>query len=214
MKKTMMGVGLGMAALASAYAGEVYVGAGFPGYTVGYAQTLSDALGLRGEYTGGKTFTGDGNSDGIDYSARFKSQIVGGFADWHPFNGGFRVAAGVTLNDSKFHVTATGNNTRATINGKTVNLTGERYDVDLTYPKVTPYLGVGYGFKPQGGTGWGFYTDFGVTFGRYKTEVSTTVVNRFGITQADVDAESASLRDSVNQASVFPKFSIGLTYRF
>lgn len=49
---------------------------------------------------------------------------------------------------------------------------------------------------------------------RFKTETTTSLVGRQGITQADVDAESASLRDSTARLSVLAKLSVGVSYRF
>ncbi|MCY7369967.1 MAG: hypothetical protein LH479_03640 [Polaromonas sp.] len=50
--------------------------------------------------------------------------------------------------------------------------------------------------------------------GRFKTDTTTSLVGKQGITQADVDAETASLRDSTARLSVLPKFSVGVSYRF
>lgn len=79
---------------------------------------------------------------------------------------------------------------------------------------VTPYVGLGWGFSPSNTPGFGFYADLGVLIGRFKTEVTTTLVGKQGITQADIDAETADLRDSTAKLSVLPKFSVGVSYRF
>ena len=201
-------------ASASAQAGDVYLGLGFPFYTVGYAYTLNDAVGLRGEYSGLGTVKRDRTEDGITYRGRFKHQMIGAYGDWHPMAGGFRVVGGITLNDTKVNLVATGATATANINGKRVSLAGETYNVDLIYPKVTPYVGVGYGFSPRSAPGFGFYVDAGVTIGKFKTEATTSLVGRQGITQADVDAETAQLRESTAKLSVLPKFSVGVNYRF
>jgi hypothetical protein len=212
MKKLSIAFVASLAAL-SAQAGDIYGGIGFPNYSLGYAQTMSDALGLRAEYSGGTNISKNGVRDGINFVGNFKSQMVGGFADWHPMDGGFRLTSGITFNDTKFTLQATGSTT-STINGKPVNLSGETFNVNVIYPSVTPYLGMGYGFKPNSGKGWGFYTDAGVTIGKFKADVSTSIVGKQGVTQADVDAQTATLRDGLNKLSVFPKFSVGASYSF
>ena len=212
MKKTL--VALTIAAASSAYAGDLYLGLGFPFYTVGYAHTLSDAFGVRGEYAGLRTVKRDITEDGINYQGRLKHQTFGAFGDWHPMNGAFRVVGGLTLNDTQFDLTATSSAVTANINGKTVNLANETYNVELTYPRVTPYVGLGYGFSPANKPGFGFYADVGVMIGRFKAETTTSLVGKQGITQADVDAETASLRDSTARLSVLPKLSVGVSYRF
>ena len=214
MKKNILTALVFAAASASAQAGDLYLGLGFPTYTVGYAHTLNDAFGLRGEYSSLGTVKRDTVEDGINYQVRFKHQVVGAYGDWHPTAGGFRVVGGITLNDTKVNLVATSATATANINGKTVSLAGETYNVDLIYPKVTPYVGVGYGFSPTSAPGFGFYVDAGVNIGKFKTEATTSLVGKQGITQADVDAETSQLRESTAKLSVLPKLSVGVNYRF
>lgn len=214
MKKTLLTALVFVAASASAQAGDLYLGLGFPFYTVGYAYTLNDAVGLRGEYSGLGTVKRDRTENGINYQGRFRHQMVGAYGDWHPTTGGFRVVGGITLNDTKVNLVATGGSATATIGTKTVSLAGETYNVDLVYPKATPYVGLGYGFSPKSGPGFGFYVDAGVSIGKFKTEATTSLVGKRGITQADVDAETAQLRESTAKLSALPKFSVGVNYRF
>lgn len=214
MKKTLLALALSAAAASSAYAGDLYMGLGFPTYTVGYAHTVNDAFGVRGEYSILPTVKRDTTEEGINYQGRFKHQTIGAFGDWHPMNGAFRVVGGLTLNDTKLSLVATSAAATATINGKTINLANESFNVNLIYPRVTPYVGLGWGFSPSNTPGFGFYADLGVLIGRFKTEVTTTLVGKQGITQADIDAETADLRDSTAKLSVLPKFSVGVSYRF
>ena len=214
MKKTLLTALVLAGASASAQAGDLYLGLGFPFYTVGYAYTLNDAVGLRGEYSGLGTVKRDRTENGINYQGRFRHQMVGAYGDWHPTTGGFRVVGGITLNDTKVNLVATSGTATANINGKTVSLAGETYNVDLIYPKVTPYVGVGYGFSPRNTPGFGFYVDAGVTIGKFKTEATTSLVGKRGITQADVDAETVQLRESTAKLSALPKVSVGVSYRF
>jgi len=214
MKKTLLTAFVLAAASSSVQAGDLYLGLGFPFYTVGYAYTLNDAVGLRGEYSGLGTVKRDRTEDGINYRGRFKHQMVGAYGDWHPMAGGFRVVGGITLNDTKVNLVATSATATANINGKTVSLAGETYNVDLIYPKVTPYVGLGYGFSPTSAPGFGFYVDAGVSIGKFKTEATTSLVGKQGITQADVDAQTSQLRESTAKLSVLPKFSVGVNYRF
>lgn len=214
MKKTLLTAVMLAAASTAAQAGDLYLGLGFPTYTLGYAHTLNDAFALRGEYSGLGTVKRDTVEDGINYQVRLKHQVVGAYGDWHPTGGGFRVVGGITLNDTKFNLVATGANATANINGKAVSLAGENYTVDLIYPKVTPYVGVGYGFSPRNTPGFAFYVDAGVTIGKFKATTTTTLVGKNGITQADVDAETSELRESTAKLSALPKISVGVSYRF
>ena len=196
-------------------AAGVYAGIGFPGLTVGYDYTLSSNVSLRGEFSGGLNVSRNGQRSGIDLNGNLKANSLGAFADWYPMSGsGFRATGGVTLNDTKVRFSATSQNASATINGKPVNLTGETFIVDMKYPGATPYLGLGYSSKRNNEKGWGFFADAGVTIGKFNTSVSTTIVGKQGITQADVDAQTSSVRDSINKLSVLPKLTIGAVYSF
>lgn len=203
-----------------AHAGDAYGAIGFPGITLGYAHPVTDAVKLRGEYSGGLTINRSGVREGADYEGKFKAQSIGGFADYYPFSNGFRLTGGITFNDTKFNLSAKGGtNSNATINGKTVNLNGETLNVDVTYPAVTPYLGIGWGSNPTRGKGWGFHTDLGFTIGKFDAKTNTTIVGKNSagqglVTQADVDAQNNKLRDSLGKLPVLPKLTVGVSYTF
>ena len=60
-----------------------------------------------------------------------------------------------------------------------------------------------------------FYVDAGVAIGKFKATTTTSLLGKNnGITQADVDAETAQLRESTAKLSVLPKVSVGVSYRF
>lgn len=197
----------------SAQAGEIYAGVGFPGLTLGYAQGIAPNVGVRGEYTGGLNVSRSGERDGVNFDGKLKAQSISALVDYFPGSSGFRVTGGVNFNDTKVRLNSTGGS--ATVNGKTVSLAGEFFDMEVKQPSVTPYLGLGYGFKPDAKqAGWGFYADAGLMFGKFRTSTNTSLVGKQGITQADIDAQTASVRDDVSKLTVFPKLSVGVTYRF
>ena len=203
----------------SANAAEVYGGVGFPGFTLGYGQSLTNNVTLRGEYSGGLNQSRSGLRDGVNFNGNVKASSIGLLADYYPVDGGgFRGTAGLTFNDIRGTLNSTGNNGTATINNKPVNLNGLFYNVELKFPSVTPYLGVGYQSKRSGAPGWGFLVDAGVMVGKFNTTVTQNVVGAGPganpITQADVDAQTNKVRESVNKLSVLPKFTIGAVYSF
>lgn len=215
--------GLWLAALValsgSASAQDVYLGLGLPGlYTLGYAHSMSPSLGLRGEFAGGLSVSRDGNQDGVNYTGSVKANRAGIFADWYPLGGGFRLVGGLTANDITADINGIGSGT-ATINGQTVNMTGQTFNVKVKFPSATPYLGIGYGHQHSDSKGLGFYADLGVMVGSFTADTTTSLVGQpvIGggtITQADVDAQTQKIRDSLNSLSVFPSASVGMLYRF
>lgn len=213
--KSTLALAFLVTASGSAIAGDVYGGFGFPGLVLGYSAPLggTQTVSLRGEYAGGVTLKHSGQKDGTEYSGSFRSNRVGGFIDWFPLDNGFRFTGGLTVNDTSASLTGKGG-PNSTINGKPVDLTGETYTVNMKYPTTTPFLGIGWGHQRRAQTGIGFFADVGVQFGRFKTDVQTSVVGKFGITQADVDAEASSVRDAASRYSILPSVTMGATYKF
>ena len=200
-----------------ARADAVYGGIGFPGVTVGYDRAINNAVSVRVEYSGGTKISRDGRSENVDFTGNLKANSFGLFADYYPsYVGGFRATGGLTFNDTQASLVATSNNTTAQINGRPVNLTGQTYNVDMKYPGVTPYLGIGYNSLHTGPNvkGWGFFIDAGLTIGKFKTSTTTTLVGVQGVTQADVDAQTTRVRNDVSKLSVLPKLTAGVAYAF
>lgn len=202
------------AVCASAHAQDSYVGLGLPGlYTLGYAYPVTSSVGLRGEYATGLSISKDGNQDGVNVTGSFKASRFGAFADWFPVGGGFRLVGGLTVNDMKANFNGVGTGS-STINGKSVNLTGETFNVAVKFPDTTPYIGVGYGHQKSDAKGFGFYADLGVMVGTFSASTSTSLVGKQGITQADVDQQTQKIRDSLGGLTALPSASVGLLYRY
>lgn len=213
MKKYLISLGLLAGLGANVQAQDIYGGIGLPGlYTLGYAHPVSQSWGVRGEYAGGLSASANGTDNGVRYDATFKSSRAGLFADWFPFNGGFRLVGGVTANDTKLTVNGVGG-PNTTIGNVTTDTTGKKFNVNLKYPSTTAYLGLGYGHHVST-KGLGFYADVGVTLGSFTAEIDTDLVGYNGITQADVDAQKKKMNDSLGGLSYLPSVSVGMVYRF
>jgi hypothetical protein len=200
-----------------ANAGEVYGGVGLPGLMLGYAQPLNTSFTLRGDWATLGSRTKRVNEEGISYDAKLAFNRLGVFADWF-FLGGVRLTAGVTYNNltADLRTQGDGVTTYQFGNATPVVLTSaDRLDVTITYPRTTPYLGLGYGH--QMGTGWGFTFDLGASYGKAKLGEShsgPTLGNPAIVTQADIDQEMAQLREGVGKIRYIPQLSLGGNYRF
>lgn len=215
MKKQLTIVAVVAAALCSgAQAQDSYFGLGLPGlYTLGYAHPLNKSIGLRGEYATGLSVSKDGIQDGVNVTGSFKASRLGAYADWFPMGGGFRLVGGLTVNDLKGDFNAVGTGI-STINGKPVNMTGQTYNVTVKFPDTTPYIGIGYGHQKSDAKGFGFYADLGVMIGTFSANTTTTLVTNGLATQADVDAQTQKIRDSLGSLSALPSASLGVLYRY
>ena len=215
MKKILAAFVAAMGLAASAQAGEVYGNVGLPGVMLGYAQPVSDSLTLRADLGTLGSHDKDYEESGINYQGTAKLHRAGVFADWFAFGGGFRFTGGATFQNARLDLTADGAGQSFDIGGQTVVLApGDRFDVRIKYPSVMPYLGIGYGHQPSG-TGWGSVFDLGVSIGKPKVTGKVSGPTLSGqVSQEDVDAELAELRDDVGDIKVLPQLSIGVNYRF
>jgi hypothetical protein len=201
--------------MTSAQAGEAYGAVGFPGVMGGYAQTVNEHLVLRADYATLGRHNKDGEREGINYRGKLKLARVGLFADYFPARGsGFRLTGGLTVNDMSLKLRS---NMPA---GSTINVGGVNYiatgneylNADVKIPKVTPYIGIGWGHHRRE-PGWGLIADLGVSIGKAKLDVDTNLAS-YGVQQADIDREVRDLRDDVGKVRVVPQLSLGASYRF
>lgn len=201
----------------AAQAGEVYAGIGLPGAMVGYAHSLSPSITVRGDFATLGSRNDTKTEDGINYAAKLKTHRVGVFGDWF-FAGGFRLTGGVTFNNYQIDMSARPDGSgQITIGGSTFTpAADDRFDVQVKFPKTTPYLGIGYGHH-QTERGFGFVFDLGASIGKAKVTEShsgTNLGNPAVVSQADIDRELAELRDGVGKVKAIPQLSIGFNYRF
>lgn len=205
---------LGLSSHASA--GEVYTGIGTHGVMLGYAQPVSPHLTVRGDFGTLGSRTHNEREEGVDYEGKATYNRTGLFADWFPFANGFRFTGGVTFNRMKIDLVAKGNGQPMTIGNNTFTSDpNDRLNVKVEFPKTTPFLGIGYGHQLS--TGWGFTFDLGASIGKAKvteTHSGPNLGNTAVVSQADIDAELAEVRDGVGKVKAIPLIAIGFNYRF
>lgn len=200
--------------LGSAQAGEVYLGLGIPGVGLGYAQPISPALTLRGDFfTLGSRDTTETES-GINYRGNYKLQRAALLADWFPFAGSFRLTGGAAFNTYEITLDASGAGGTLTIGDRTYTTTAaDGLTVQVKFPKTTPYLGIGWGH--QTGSGFRFSADIGAAIGR--ATVTGTARGQLAAQpdiQQNIDKELVELRDGVGKVKAIPQLSIGIGYSF
>ena len=199
--------GLWLAALPAAHAGEAYVNVGFPGVMAGYAQAVTDLVTLRGDFATMGSRGQDGVEEGIEYKGTFKANRVGLFADYFPLGNSFRLTGGVTFNNVKIDLKSNFQGGTVDIGGTPVTVSNTDYfNVEVKFPKTTPYLGIGWGHLDQ-------VADLGVSIGKAKVSIDTNLKDK-GVTQADIDRETQELRDGVGKLRVLPQASLGVSYRY
>ena len=219
MKKIMETAGraLGLAGTVLALSGaaqaaEVYGGIGLPGVMIGYAHPINDRFTLRGDVATLGSRSANRIENSINYSGTIKVQRAGVFADWFVLRGGLRATGGLTFNKIGLDLAA------RTALGENININGVDYpqggslDVSVKFPSTTPYLGIGYGH--HAGKGLSFVWDLGASVGRTKVTATLGGALAAVVSQADLDAELAEIRDGVGKVRIFPQASVAVSYRF
>jgi hypothetical protein len=150
--------------------------------------------------------------DNSNFRFKEKNLSLGAYLDWFPTNSSFRLSGGVNIN--RMRTTLNANGTIVNINGSQVNVGSNVLNVDLKFPKVTPYVGVGFGDRNDGGIGFHFYGDLGLMLGKYDAVATTSLVGSQGVKNSDVDTELNTLRKNLYKFTFIPAATVGLTYRF
>jgi hypothetical protein len=156
----------------------------------------------------------DTTEDGIAYTGRYKLQRVALFGDWFPFEGSFRLTGGLSSNNYRISLDASGAGGSLTIGDRTYNTSpGDGLNVEIKFPAVTPYLGIGWGHQTS--SGWRMAADIGALIGKAKVTATArgALANEADI-QANIDKELAELRDGVGKIRAIPQLSVSVGYSF
>ena len=200
--------------LPQAQAGEVYANVGLPGIGLGYAHPIDSRFTVRADFMTLGSRSKSTTEEGIRYDGRYKLQRLAVLGDWFPFGGSFRLTGGLSSNQYKVTLDATGENGSLTIGDRTYTTTAaDGLKVEVKFPSVTPYLGIGWGH--QSVSGWRFGADIGALVGRAK--VNATVRGALASEpdiQANLDKELAELRDGVGKVRAIPQLSVAIGYSF
>ena len=200
--------------LPQAQAGEVYANVGLPGIGLGYAHPIDSRFTVRADFMTLGSRSKSTTEEGIRYDGRYKLQRLAVLGDWFPFGGSFRLTGGLSSNQYKVTLDATGENGSLTIGDRTYTTTAaDGLKVEVKFPSVTPYLGIGWGH--QSASGWRFGADIGALVGRAKVDATVrgALASEPDI-QANLDKELAELRDGVGKVRASPQLSVAIGYSF
>lgn len=203
-------------AMASAQAAQVYGAVGLPGVMIGYSAPLSDNVGLRADVSSVGDMRFQERDGGMDYRVKATINRAGIYADWFAFDSSFRLTGGVTFNDARARMSGWGNGTLVTVGGTAYLLTSwDRIETQGSFARVTPYLGIGWGFGPSGDSGWNVSFDAVASIGSYKvTGDASGPVLSAPAAQADFRRELQDRQDDMNRYRVLPQLSLAVGYRF
>lgn len=196
-----------------AQATELYLKAGVPGYGVGFAQPIGPLFGVRADFLTLGDRSERRNEEGIDYDAKLKANRGALMLDLFPFAGSFRISAGATAAKYQLDLLATGAGGTLRIGNTTYTTTpNDRFAVQIKMPSSMPYLGFGWGHQSNSGLRFSF--DVGAAIGKAKLSYQLTGPTSSQVSQQDIDAELAELRDGVAKIKAIPQVTFGIGYSF
>ncbi|HSN39701.1 MAG TPA: FecR family protein [Burkholderiales bacterium] len=183
---------------------------------LGLSDSVSARLGINAF-----SYKYNATSSTVNYDFKLQLRSASALADWYPFEGSFRTSAGVLYNDNKVSLDALPTGGTYTINGTTYAASDVgSMQGTMTFNKVAPYFGIGWGNPVAKNKGWGMVSDIGVLF---QGQPRTSLVATCGATlpapqctalQKDAAAENAKLESDLKNFKWWPVVSIGISYQW
>lgn len=223
MKSRMLIIAGALATLPGLVHGEgVAVGGrvGTLGLGLEAATALSPSLDARLSVNG-FNYSRDTTQSGVDYHAKLKLGTAAFDLDWYPMHGVFRTTVGLAYNRNEGDLSGRPTNGQFVINGITYQATDvAALDGRVTFKKVAPYVGIGWGNPVASGKGWGFAADVGVLY-QGSPQVGLSVTCGTGLNaamcaqlQSDTEQERSQLASDLSSYKWYPVVSVGVSYRF
>lgn len=193
----------------------VYGVAGTGGVGLGMGMQLSERWVVRGELARLKRDI-DRSDDRIDYGGQLKLGTGAILADYHPFDGAFRITGGVDFGRPRANLRALTKASILTVNDRDYLVPpGEGLTAELKYPRAMPYLGIGWGYGDLQRPGWRFGLDLGASFGRARGQLNATqgLMSVAGFPD-DLAAQNRKFDEDARKLRFFPIVKVGVGYAF
>jgi hypothetical protein len=158
----------------------------------------------------------DGEIGDVDYGLDLRLMTVPLTMDWYPLQNGFHLRGGLILNQSKIDLD-TGSGASRTIGGTTYSPADPgAVHGRATFPRLRPYVGIGWSNVFGKNRRWGIVGDLGVAFlGRPHVALAATGPIAANPTfQGDRTQEQEDVQDDLGIRRLHPLFSVSLFYRF
>ena len=169
---------------------------------------------MRGDFASLGTRKKTMEEEGVSYDAKMNTRRFALLGDYFPFAGSFRITGGMTFNNYKLALDASGAGKVIEVGDGTYTLgPNDGLLVEVKFPSTTPYLGIGWGHQSNSGFRAAF--DIGAMIGKAKVTATSrgTLSSQPGY-QENLDKELAELRDGVGQVKAIPQITLSVGYSF
>jgi len=218
MKSQSYAVAFGLLLALSVSAAQADIGINPRVGTLGYGIELS--AGVNDKLSVGLAFNNasrkqQNTTEGVTYDNDLRLRSAELMASYHPMGGHFRLRAGLLLNQNELRMTGQPDPSGTfDINGTTYTaaqvgtLTGK-----LSFKKSAPYLGIGWGNRPNGS--WGVTFDLGAVYqGKPLLALDATGAASNPALAADLEAERQQAEDDLSSFKWYPVAQLGMYFRF
>ena len=155
----------------------------------------------------------DATESDVSYDLDLELKNFAILADWHPFEGAFRLSGGILLNGNGLTGLAKPTATVA-IGNANYDLTS--VNLDISYNSVAPYFGLGWDTTFGDDDNWGFAFDLGLIY----SGSPDATLNVSGPDEAnplladDLNRERQELQNDLDTLKWWPVVSAGVVYQF
>lgn len=193
----------------------VYGVGGTSGVGLGIGTQISKNFAVRAESTRLNANINK-NVSNLDFSGEVKAGSDGIYADYHPFDGAFRLTGGVLTKAPSGTLTADPTGGGVTIGGTYYPVDiGERVIAKVKYPSTMPYVGIGWGFTELDKPGVKFGFDIGAGIGKPTASLDATpLLKSMPNAEANIRKEEVKLNDKLGKIGVFPMLKLSVGYAF
>ncbi|MCF8031613.1 MAG: hypothetical protein K9K66_01530 [Desulfarculaceae bacterium] len=153
----------------------------------------------------------------INYDFDMSIYSLGGFVDYHPLAGGFRVSAGVIFNNHDINSSAN------PAKDKTYDIGGTTYpgaalgtlDAKADFNKVAPYVGIGYNGVWRAYERLSFTCELGVMFwGSPNVSLSSNMSGVVPGLKQSLEREESDLESQLDFLQYYPVAAVGVSWAF
>ena len=155
----------------------------------------------------------DATESDVSYDLDLELKNFAILADWHPFEGAFRLSGGILLNGNG--LTGLAKPTAPVAIGN-ANYDLTSVNLDISYNSVAPYFGLGWDTTFGDNDNWGFAFDLGLIY----SGSPDATLNVSGPDEAnplladDLNRERQELQSDLDTLKWWPVVSAGVVYQF
>ena len=155
----------------------------------------------------------DATESDVSYDLDLELKNFAILADWHPFEGAFRLSGGILLNGNG--LTGLAKPTAPVAIGN-ANYDLTSVNLDISYNAVAPYFGLGWDTTFGDDDNWGFAFDLGLIY----SGSPDATLNVSGPDEAnplladDLNRERQELQNDLDTLKWWPVVSAGVVYQF